>query len=260
MPRPFSVTDTMRAGVYRKTTGQRLDGFAWLPTRVKPKPSTISVMYRKGQGVPQDYGEAVKWYRIAAEQGLRLSQFGLGLMYDIGWGVPQDYTEAVSWYRKAGNQGQVLAQAKLGAMYLEGNGVTQDYVLAHMWFNLAAAQDQKEARKLLDSLAEKMTPAQIAEAQKLAREWKPVVLKPRAVPQAVMSTSSVDPAPIGQYEVTVPTPVYEGPRAGARKIATIEPGTRINVIIVAGDWLEIRSRHGRPPGFIRKNSAVPVTE
>ncbi len=51
--------------------------------------------------------------------------------------------------------------------------MTQDYVQAHMWYSLAAAQGEKEASKGRDILAEKMTPAQIAEAQKLAREWKP---------------------------------------------------------------------------------------
>jgi TPR repeat protein len=58
-------------------------------------------------------------------------------------------------------------------MYAQGQGVPQDYVPAHMWFDLAAAQGEKDATELRDSLAKKMTPAQIAEAQKLAREWKP---------------------------------------------------------------------------------------
>ncbi len=58
-------------------------------------------------------------------------------------------------------------------MYHNGRGVTQDYVQAHMWFNLAAARGLKFPEKRRDRLAKKMTPAQIAEAQKLAREWKP---------------------------------------------------------------------------------------
>ncbi len=88
--------------------------------------------------------------------------------------MTQDYTAALRWLRKAANQGQANAQVKLGLMYQEGNGVTQDYVQAHMWYNLAAARGQKLGRKVRDLLAdEKMTPAQIAGAQKLAREWKP---------------------------------------------------------------------------------------
>ena len=85
----------------------------------------------------------------------------------------QDYAEAVRWYRKAGGQGEAVAQILLGSIYEDGQGVAQDYVQAHMWYNLAAAQGQKKARKWRDNLAEKMTPAQIAEAEKLAREWKP---------------------------------------------------------------------------------------
>ena len=87
--------------------------------------------------------------------------------------MTQDYTEAVRWYRKAADQGNAFAQNNLGVMYDNGNGVAQDYVQAHMWYNLAAEQGVKLAIENRDSAAEEMTPAQIAEAQKLAREWKP---------------------------------------------------------------------------------------
>ena len=133
----------------------------------------LGAMYDKGQGVRQDHTEAVKWYRRAAEQGDAEAQSNLGLMYSNGQGVPQDYAEAVKWYRKAAEQGDALAQHDLGFMYAEGNGVTQDYVRAHMWFNLAATKGDKDAVKNRDIMARKMTPAQLAEAQKLAREWQP---------------------------------------------------------------------------------------
>ena len=94
-------------------------------------------------------------------------------MYENGQGVPQDYAAAVKWFRKASDQSFALAQTSLGTMYERGMGMTKDYVQAHMWYNLAAAQGQKDAGKFRDSLAKKMTPAQIAEGQKLAREWKP---------------------------------------------------------------------------------------
>ena len=79
----------------------------------------------------------------------------------------------LSWYRKAAEQGHAKAQLNLGIMYFTGRGVPQDYVQAHMWFNLSAAQGDADATKNRDIVAAKMTPAQIAEAQKLAREWKP---------------------------------------------------------------------------------------
>ena len=67
-------------------------------------------MYDNGWGVPQDYTEAVKWYRLAAKQGYASAQFNLGVMYDNGWGVPQDYNEAVKWYRLGAEQGDASAQ------------------------------------------------------------------------------------------------------------------------------------------------------
>ncbi len=138
--------------------------------------STLGVMYRNGEGVPQDYAEAVRWYRLAADQGYADAQHNAGLMYANGQGVRQDDAEAVRWYRLAANQGHVSAQFDLGTRYsYGGRGVSQDYVEAHCWFNLAAAQSSGEDRdtmvKARDDVAERMTPEQIAEAQRRAREW-----------------------------------------------------------------------------------------
>jgi TPR repeat protein len=86
--------------------------------------------------------------------------------------LPQDYAEAVKWYRRAAEQGGDMAQLKLGEMYSEARGWPEDLVQAHMWFNLAAAHSGFGANKR-DALARRMTPEQIAEAERLAREWKP---------------------------------------------------------------------------------------
>ncbi len=144
-----------------------------------PSPTSGSCTHN-GQGVPQDYAEAVKWYRLAAEQGDAGAQYNLGDMYANGQGVPQDYAEAVKWYRLPPSRAMPHAQYNLGVMYDNGQGVPQDYVQAHMWFNLAAsrysaaeAEERANAVKNRDAVAARMTPAQIAEAQKLAREWKP---------------------------------------------------------------------------------------
>ena len=137
----------------------------------------LGSMYGSGQGVPQDYSAAVSWYRKAAEQGDVDAKFELGLMYSNGQGAPQDNAAAVSWYRQAAEQGHATAQFNLGLMYSNGQGVLQDYTQAHMWLNLAAANVSKEERDVAisnrDRVAAKMTPSQIAQAQKLAREWKP---------------------------------------------------------------------------------------
>jgi len=107
-----------------------------------------------------------------AEQGYPLAQATLGLMYTEGEGVAQDYQEAVRWYRLAAEQDHASGQFSLGAMYIAGHGVPKDYVLAHMWMNLAAAKRVKKAGKGRDLLEILMTPAQLAEAQRLAREWQ----------------------------------------------------------------------------------------
>jgi hypothetical protein len=124
-------------------------------------------------GVPQDYAAAASWSRKAAEQGYAEAQYNLGVMYLNGLGVRQDYATAMSWYRKAAEQGHASAQYSLGGMYLNGHGVPRDYTAAHMWFNLAAASGFPDAEKTRDSVAARVTPWQIADAQKLAREWKP---------------------------------------------------------------------------------------
>ena len=137
-------------------------------------------MYDNGEGVPQDYAEAVKWYRLAAEQGDALAQNNLGAMYDNGEGVPQDYAEAVKWYRLAAEQGYALAQNNLGLMYEDGHGVPRDYVRAHMWLNLAASrypatvkEDREEAARDRDRVAQLLSPEALAHAQRMAREWRP---------------------------------------------------------------------------------------
>jgi TPR repeat protein len=120
--------------------------------------------------VPQDYVEAVKWYRKAAEQGNAQAQDYLAIMYGQGKGVPQDYAEAIQWFKRAAEQGNADAQGNLGWMYGEGNGVPVDYVEAYKWFNLAAAQGDATAIRNRDSLVPFMTADQIAEAQQLSRE------------------------------------------------------------------------------------------
>ena len=136
----------------------------------------LGIMYYNGEGVPQDYVEAVRWYRLAADQGLAAAQLDLGVMYDRGRGVPQDYVEAVRWYRLAVDQGFAAAQYNLGFMYDRGRGVLLDYVEALKWVNLAAARAasdrQEDYRAARDALARIMTRAQIAEAQELAMEWQ----------------------------------------------------------------------------------------
>ena len=135
----------------------------------------LGLMYAHGLGVQEDDAKAVTWFRQAAEQDHGFAQYALGLMYARGEGVPEDDTEAVTWYRKAAEQGHGFAQYALGEMYAVGHGVPQDNVEAHMWLNLAASLSSGEQRERTvttrDRVAERMTPADLGEAQRRAREW-----------------------------------------------------------------------------------------
>ena len=117
-----------------------------------------------------------------ADQGSPLAQYVLGALYQLGEVVPQDHAEAVKWLRRAADQGLAVAQFVLGEKYALGQGVPEDNVRAHMWLSLSGAQAAqiagaqkltRDAQEMRDTLARKMTPAQIAEAQELAREWTP---------------------------------------------------------------------------------------
>jgi hypothetical protein len=148
----------------------------------EPEPSTpeisaeeqlnLGLMYFNGKGVPVDYKKAMKWIRLAAEQGDAEAQNILGVAYHDGKGVPQTYKEAVKWYRLAAEQGHAIAQGNLGIMYGRGRGVPQDYKEAYIWYSLANAgsgEDQKTfilAR--IESFKALLSPEQLAEAQEEA--------------------------------------------------------------------------------------------
>jgi TPR repeat protein len=133
----------------------------------------LGLLYAKGQGVPKDDAQARQWYEKAAAQGHADAQVNLGILLVYGRGVTQDYKIAAYWLRLSANQGNDLAQRKLGLMYERGDGVLQDYVQAYMWYSLGAAKGVEAGARLRDALAKRMDPDQIAEAQQLAREWKP---------------------------------------------------------------------------------------
>jgi len=132
----------------------------------------LGLHYNEGLGVPQNYGEAKQWFEKSAKQGHSGAQVNLGTLYLLEHGVPQSDQMALFWFRQAAEQEDVLAFAKLGFMYTNGRGVLQDFIQAHMWYNLSAAHGEARAIEARDALAKQMTPAQVAEAQKLAREWK----------------------------------------------------------------------------------------
>ncbi len=141
--------------------------------------SLVGYVHYHGRGVKQNDAEALKWFRLAADQGDASAQLHLGNMYAQGQGVPQDQAKAGKWYRVAAEQGFAQAQYNLGLWYATGEGGEVDNVNAHMWFNLAAARfpstdtrNRTLAVRNRDVMAGRMTADQLAEAQRLAREWQ----------------------------------------------------------------------------------------
>ena len=120
-----------------------------------------------------DYATALREWRPLAEQGDAHAQFSLGLSYENGDGVPRDHAKAREWYEKAAAQGDAKAQFYLGMQSSFGEGGPQDLVQAYMWYSLAAGNGNPHAPGYRDDLVRQMTPAQITEGQKRARERKP---------------------------------------------------------------------------------------
>ena len=118
----------------------------------------------------KDFATVLKIIRPQAIKGEAWAQTRLADAYFKGQAVLSDYAEAVRWYKLAAAQGYANAQIKLGTMYGKGQGVLEDYARAHMWFNLAAVAGNLNAVEGRDIIVRLMTPQQVAEAQKLARE------------------------------------------------------------------------------------------
>jgi TPR repeat protein len=140
----------------------------------------LGVCYGNGDGIGENPVEAAKWYRKAADQDFAPAQYALGNCYLEGNGVSKDIPEGVLWTRKAAEQGLAAAENSYGMCFAKGKGVTQDYLQAYKWFNLAAAQGGEaniEAKMNLSMAERALTPEQIAQGQKLAREFKPNVAK-----------------------------------------------------------------------------------
>lgn len=169
--------------------------------------NNLGLMFRYGLGVAEDYGEAINWLKLAAQPSfdwIRLTrnpgnadaQFNLGQMFDLGLGVPQNLVEAIKWYRLAADQGSIHAQVNAGYMYMNGLGGPKDYVQAYYWSSLASSisvvpslklhtpsqiKSEANAREVAtrnkSSVAALMTADQIAEAERLTKEWLAAHLK-----------------------------------------------------------------------------------
>jgi TPR repeat protein len=111
-----------------------------------------------------------------ARRGDATSQLNVAQMYHAGRGISQNLVEAAKWYRRAADQGIPQAQQNLGIAHAMGYGLRQDFVEAYKWLNLACSsytrdRDRSLAAKARDLVVTRMTASDIAEAQRLSREW-----------------------------------------------------------------------------------------
>lgn len=132
----------------------------------------IGVMYDNGDGVPQDFKQAMVWYKKAAVQGNVNAQYNIGVLYNLGQGVSKNYIETMSWYRRAAEQGDTRAQFNVGLLYKNGHGVLQSNINSYMWVNLSIFTDsgKNKAKKesVLNELSKNMTQEEVAMSQKMS--------------------------------------------------------------------------------------------
>ncbi|MDX2145452.1 MAG: SUMF1/EgtB/PvdO family nonheme iron enzyme [Rhodospirillaceae bacterium] len=165
----------------------------------------------------RDYVTAMRLMRALAEAGETSAQTYVAFMYKNGLGVDEDDAEAALWYRKAAEQDDALAQYSLGSMYEKGEGVPQSDVQAHVWYGIAAARFPASDREHIDKaiagrtrVAAKLKPAQLAEAEKQAREWRPT--KSAAVLRDCPTCPELVVIPAGRFAMGSPAgePEREG--------------------------------------------------
>ena len=151
----------------------------------------LALRYANGEGVPQNYRDAMAWFAKAAANGNDNAQWKLGLGYLKGIGVPHDERQAVVWFKTAANQGHIRAQRALSDLYFDGRGVSRDYVRAYTWASIAAGSRANENDRL-KVIGSRMTEAQIEDAHRRISIWWDRQ-KPRPViPVNIQNTSISD--------------------------------------------------------------------
>lgn len=185
----------------------------------------VAARFAEGKGIKQNYDAAAKWYQRSAARGFAPAQYRLGTLYERGMGVKTDlsrariwylraakqgnvkamhnlavlsagrvgsrpdYATAVQWFTEAGERGLADSQFNLGILYQSGLGAKRDLTTSYKWFSLAAARGDKQAIHRRDDLRARMSPAQLASAERMVRGWhqtpvETLVNDPRAAGQA----------------------------------------------------------------------------
>ena len=145
----------------------------------------LGLMALQGDGMQQNYAEAINWFHAAAKQGHTGAELNLGLLYKSGRGVLQDFSRAAEWFQKAAAKDNPEAEYHLASLYKIGQGVKHDMKQAYAWYNRSAAHGYEPAVAGRDNISTFMNAAEVAEAQALSR----TLMDPKA------ATPSPAPAP-----------------------------------------------------------------
>ncbi len=162
---------------HRGDYAEAVKGFKLLAEQGDPRGQYgLAIMYDLGEGVSRSSKKAMEYYTVAAEQGFADAQNNLGVMYDQGEGVEKNYKEALKWYKLAAENGNRDAPNNIGVLYMTGLGTPRDFVMAHKWFTIAGARDI-EAKSNKKFVEKRLTTEQIEESKQFAEEWKKKMMK-----------------------------------------------------------------------------------
>jgi TPR repeat protein len=149
--------------------------FKWLH-KAAPRSGALKPRAQVSElGAPRGEGDAIKWFRKAAEKGTCWGQYNLAIRYAKGDGIPQDYAEALKWFQKGAEHNDGMSQYQLGLIYEKGLGVPVDLAASYKWYSLAASQGIRDADNACHHLQTGLTSEQIAAGQ--AHRFQPVPKK-----------------------------------------------------------------------------------
>jgi TPR repeat protein len=170
----------------------------------------LAIAFHFGRGTPRNEIDAVHWLEAAAAQSHVKAQYLAGDAYSDGWGTERDRSWAARWYGLAALQGLAAAQYKLALFHVGGFGVPRDLVLAYAWASIAADSGVPDALRLVKSLGQEMSAADVKQATRQALDWKPALLRKQkgvvgiyrpsvAFAQYALAQIGLDPGPVDGY-------------------------------------------------------------
>ena len=148
----------------------------------------MGLRYANGEGVPQNYQDAMTCFAKASDAGNAKAQWKLALGYLEGIGVPRDERQAIVWLKRAANNGDTRAQRALSEMYLSGREVPRDYVRAYTWANIATELEGNDNGQL-QTIRSRMTPIQVSDAERRTSIWRDYVRRRTANPSKSQRTA-----------------------------------------------------------------------